>query len=389
MFRIFIAFAVVLLTTLAAYIILEIRAVNIKSLPVAEGATRQQRIVELENWLQELGRSGHFSGSVLIAHKSEILLESNIGKRSAKGPSITPKTTFNIASVTKHFTAAAILLLQSRDKLALDDPLHMHLSELKQFENVTIRHLLVGTSGLPDYVAAADQMLLGTELLTNQKLIRWLSSQKPNSTFQVGQTYAYSNTAYVVLSEIIERVSGQPFHEFMQQHLFTPAKMTNTTIYRQNAIHPAMKNLATSMKKRFFYFGDYVDQPPSQLDGVAGDGNIITSPRDLEKWHNALLDGSVIPAADYREALTIQTTDDGTPIIEHWGNRDLYLGLGWNLYKDRGDHDSFGSWNGYQNYFYRAPEKDLTIIVLANAAHFIPFSMIVDELKGYVLSWQN
>lgn len=271
--------------------------------------------------------------SVLVIRNGRTVVRKAYGLADVdKHVRATPATNYRLASVTKQFTAAAILKLADDGKLSLDDPVKRWLPSLPQ-ENVTIRQLLSHTGGLIDY---EDVIPAGTPgQLLDADVLRLLESQN-RTYFEPGTKYQYSNSGYALLALIVERASGQSFASFLRERIFLPLGMTNTF---------AGSNVPNRA------YGHPADQ--SQTSAVLGDGGIYSSIDDLAKWDAALYDPK------FEVAFTPRTkTDD--PNIEY--------GFGWRISRHRDTRLLWhsGETRGFRNVLLRFPEKRLTVIVLTN-----------------------
>ena len=244
----------------------------------------------------------------------------------------TPKTNYRLASITKQFTAAAILELN----LNLDDDVRKWLPSFP-VEGVTIRHLLTHTSGVIDY---EDLIPEGTtRQLRDADVLRLLESQN-RTYFAPGTRYRYSNSAYALLALIVEKASGQTFPAFLRERIFEPLGMTNTVAFEENV--STVPNRA---------YGTPRDQ--SLTSAVLGDGGIYSSIDDLAKWDAALYDPKYAPAF--------------TPRMKT-GEADAHYGFGWFIGTHRGERAVWhtGTTSGFRNAIVRFPDRRLTVIVLTN-----------------------
>ncbi len=171
-----------------------------------------------------------FSGVALIADKGKQIYFKATGYRNfeTKVPLDTTDI-FELASVSKQFTAMVIMMLKEEGKLSYDDLIEKYIPGLP-YPGITIRHLLTHTSGLPDYQAIMDQYWDKSKVADNNDILTYLKKYQPPSLFAPGEKYTYSNTAYVILASIAEKVSGKDFIEFCSERIFTPLNMKNTDI---------------------------------------------------------------------------------------------------------------------------------------------------------------
>jgi CubicO group peptidase (beta-lactamase class C family) len=260
----------------------------------------------------------------------------------------TPQTNYRLASVSKQFTAAAILLLSEDGKLALDDPVRRWLPSLPaSADAITLKHLLTHTSGLVDY---EDVMAQGaTEQVHDADVLRLLESQD-RTYFIPGSGYRYSNSGHALLALIVEKASGRRYAAFLHDRIFAPLGMDYTVAYEQGVSdvdHRAYGYSSIDGKWR------RTDQSPTSA--VLGDGGIYSSIEDLAKWDAALYDDRLLSAASRKLAATPWTrTDD--PAVEY--------GYGWRITGDSQWHS--GETIGFRNVIVRYPRRRLTVVVLSN-----------------------
>jgi CubicO group peptidase (beta-lactamase class C family) len=262
--------------------------------------------------------------------------------------SATPQTNYRLASVTKQFTAAAILLLLEDHKLSLDDPVKKWLPSLPAaVDSVTIQHLLTHTSGI---IAYEDVIPAGaTRQLHDADVLHLLESQD-STYFKPGSSYRYSNSGYALLALIVERASGKSFATFLHERIFTPLGMNNTVAYEKGVSTVANRAFGYTMKDR-----SWVRKDQSVTSAVLGDGGIYSSVDDLAKWDAALYDSRLLSDESRRLAFTPHTATD---------NLDVKYGFGWRITGEALWHS--GETSGFRNVIIRYPSKRLTVVVLTN-----------------------
>ena len=182
---------------------------------------------------QTLQEKDVFNGAWLYAEKGEIVSKGALGFRDAEDKlPITEDTIFQLASISKTFTGTAVMLLVRQGKLSLEDRITKYFPELTAYEGVTVRHLLNHTSGIPDYFDDADWFIdiwkEEKRVPGNDEILRFLRETKAKPYFAPGEGLHYSNTGYNLLALLVERLSGVPYEEFLQQNIFEPAGMTAT-----------------------------------------------------------------------------------------------------------------------------------------------------------------
>jgi D-alanyl-D-alanine carboxypeptidase len=209
----------------------------------------------------------------------------------ARGLPAQAGTQYEIGSITKQFTAAAILQLKSAGKLKLDDRLAAYLPNAPHAREVTIRQLLSHTSGVPEYLDGPHIVSRAAKPATFAQLMA-LVAKKPLD-FKPGTKFEYSNTTYIILGRVVEVVSKQPYEAYVREHLFAPAGMTQTATMADESRLPDMARGYTQKDGKTI--------PASPLDDsfAWSAGNIVSTVEDLERWNVALSSGKIIPAADY------------------------------------------------------------------------------------------
>ena len=261
----------------------------------------------------------------------------------------TPATNYRLASITKQFTAASILLLAEDGKLRLDDPVRKWLPTLpQQYDGITLRHLLTHTGGIVDYEDLTPESR--TEQLSDDDVLRMISEQ-PSVYFAPGAQWRYSNTGFVLLGLVVERVSGQGFATFLKHRIFDPLGMQNTLLYEQG-LGPEVPNRAYGYSE---IDGRWTRTDQSVTSATRGDGRIYSSIDDMAKWDAALYDARLLNDASRRLALTAAVKSDD-PAVDY--------GYGWRITGDMIWHS--GESIGFRNVILRYPQQHLTVVLLTN-----------------------
>lgn len=302
--------------------------------------------------------SSHPGGAVLVAEGDRILFEQGFGLADAEdGVPNSVETNFRLASVTKQFTAMAVLILRDRGAVALDDPITDYFPEGSAvWRTITVKHLLTHTSGLADY---EDVMPETTSIpLLDRDVLRLVRSI--DTTYSSpGTHYRYSNTGYALLALIVERVSGLTFAEFLRREIFEPAGMRHSVAF-ENGISTVQRRAYGHSPDTTAAHGFHrMDQ--SMTSSVLGDGGIYSSVRDVLAWHRSLLSERLVSKATLDEAFTPHvTSDDGK----------VRYGYGWMIEEMNGRKalTHSGSTIGFRNFIIRIPEKDFLVVVLMNRA---------------------
>ena len=308
-----------------------------------------------------------FNGNVLVAENGEIVFQKSYGysdfdtKRMLNDSSV-----FELASISKQFTATGILLLLDKGKLKLTDSLRQFFPELP-YHNITIYHMLTHTSGLPDYMEVVMEKWDKSKVAFNNDVIQILAKEKLPIIFDPGTQWEYSNTAYMILASIIEKVSGQSFKEYMATNVFQPLGMKNTCVYNTRR---SMKDTIPNYAFGYIYNDSLMkhilpDNDPNQnfviyMDGIQGDGIVNSTTSDLLKWDRAVKNHTLLAEATQKEMLKGQSLSDTL--------NQSYYGFGVGISQtDLGNLISHsGGWPGYTTFLARNPDNDQTYIVLSN-----------------------
>lgn len=296
-----------------------------------------------------------FSGVVMIVKEGKVVYKYVSGYANLnRKESINEDTAFNLASVSKQFTAMAIMILNEEGKLELDDEITKYIHD-PYFKNITIRHLLTHTSGLGEYYNLFYKKWDNSKTMTNNDVIDLLVKYQPSYDFEPGKQFRYSNTGYALLASIIEKVSGKTYGAFLQEKIFGPLEMKNTLAY--DLINdPKISNRAYGYS---YDNGLYTPNDLVFFDGIVGDGNIYSTANDLVKWDKALHDGKLISRSNLEKMFT--------PNIPADGKKSVY-GFGWMIKTDSGDRTVFhsGSWVGFRSMIIRNLSNKYTLIFLSN-----------------------
>lgn len=277
----------------------------------------------------------------------------------ARGTPITPQTVFDIGSTSKQFTAAAIVLLAQQGKLSLDDDVRRFIPELPQYERpITIRHLLHHTSGLRDYIALlAWGGVSFEETTTAQQALDAIVRQKALN-FTPGDEHLYSNSGYFLLSQIVERASGQTLREFAQQHIFAPLGMSSTHYHDDHTMVVPARAIGYESADSGF-------EPAMSNWEQTGDGAVFTTVEDLFLWDQNFYQPEVGGEAMLRALLTRGRLNNGDSI-------DYALGLVHGTVRGAPAITHGGAWAGYRAELLRVPDQRFAVAVLCNLAEAEP-----------------
>ncbi len=292
----------------------------------------------------------HFNGSIIVAKNGEILLEDYRGYADfGSKDTITPSTTFHLASVTKTFTATAILKLWEEKKLNIDDSIQVYFPTFP-YHNITLRMMLNHRSGLPNYVyAMVKDPYWKHRLANNQDMLKFLIEKQPKWYGYPNRAFNYCNTNYALLALVIEKVSGVTYPEYLKNNIFKPLGMNHSFVFS--------KLDSAAYKPSFQFNNKPFNLEP--MDAIYGDKNVYSTARDMLLWDNALYNNRIVSKATYEEA--IKPTSFEKPGIHNYG-------MGWRLMTLPNGTVVFhnGWWHGNNNVFARLIDDTATIIVLGN-----------------------
>ncbi|MFS4473161.1 serine hydrolase domain-containing protein [Chryseobacterium sp. T20] len=308
--------------------------------------------------VNEYYRQGEFNGSVLVVKNGKIVCDTALGFRNIeKGLKADKKTSFYIASLSKSFTAVAILMLEQKGLLKLDDRASQFIALPEYAKNITIRQLLHHTSGIRNY-----ENLFSKKGLTNQDVINWLFNLN-NLDFVPDSAFKYSNSGYIVLSQIIEKVSGKSYSTFINGEIIIPLNMNHTYVYEQGTV---IQNIALGYNKQ------------KKLDdyslATTGDGGIYSTPEDLYQYDQALRNYILISKENTAIMYMPSKLFDGQ--ISNYG-------LAWFLEENNGRKNAMhtGGLNGFKALFWRDLQHNSCIIALTNQGDAFPLEDFLQDIK--------
>ena len=320
---------------------------------VAAGcATAGGRLSDIDALFAEYTGPAVPGASVVVIHDDRVVLRRAYGMADLeRHVAATPQTDYRLASVSKQFTAMAVIQLARLGKVRYDQSVREILPELPAAaQGVTVRHLLNHTSGLPDY----EDLIPDSQ--TNQvsdRDVLALLSRKDTLYFPAGSAYRYSNSGYVLLGLIVERLSGLSFADFLKVHFFGPLGMVSSVAH--------VEGVDTVPRRAYGYSpkvggGGFLATDQSVTSATLGDGGIYTNVDDLVSWDRGLY---VLPAA----TLTLVTT----PPVLSGGGASQY-GFGWfvDAYRNEKRWRHTGETSGFRNAIQRFPGRRFTVIVLTN-----------------------
>ena len=304
--------------------------------------------------------------SVLVLRDGSVLVRRAYGYADLEDHvAATPATNYRLASMTKQFTAAAILLLVQDGRVSLDDPIRKWLPELPtSAAPVTVRQLLTHVSGLIDY---EDLIPPGTTQQVHDQDVLHLLAAENRTYFPPGSQYRYSDSGYSLLSLIVARASHESFASFLRERIFVPLGMRATVAYEAG--------ISTVTQRAFGYSAQgtgWVRTDQSLTSAVLGDGGIYSSIDDLAKWDAALYDGRLLRATSLEQAFAPSVVTD---------DPNVRYGFGWRITGQSLWHS--GETLGFRNVIVRFPAHHFTVIILTNRNDPEPYGAALAIAKLY------
>ncbi len=341
----------------------------------------QQMTKQINDLVHNYHQKGQFSGAVLVADQGSIIFNKEYGyKDRDEKENIDSESMFEIASLSKQFTAMLIMMLEEEGKINYDDKIIKYFPELP-YENITIRHLLTHTSGLSErqFFGWAGQNMQQGKIYHNEFVLNYLKNEKPQLAFNPGEKWEYSNVGYFLLALILQENTGKHYTEILREKILQPLEMKHTGIFSQQLKGNEMEDYVFG---KVFNSKDSVFIPSFGLawsDSMYGGVGILSNTIDLLKWDRALYDNTLISDQSKEAAFSSYQLSDGNN-SEYgfgWYVRDNFEINGDN-YGKRLDHN--GLWPGYESSMVRYIDQDKTIIILSNQAPSVK-DQLVEEIS--------
>jgi CubicO group peptidase (beta-lactamase class C family) len=307
----------------------------------------------MEQVVQSYVDSKQFMGAALVARDGKVLLSTGYGFANLEwGVANSPASKFRLGSITKQFTAACILLLEERGKLKVDDPVKKYMTDAPAaWDKVTIFNLLTHTSGIPSFTGFPDYASTEAIATTPEKLVARFRD-KPLE-FQPGEKWNYSNSGYVLLGYLIEKISQQSYSEFVQENIFTPLGMKDSGYDSNSAIILHRASGYTPSAKGTIHAG-YID-----MSIPFSAGSLYSTTEDLLRWEQGLMGGKLLSVASLAKMTTPFKNDYAFGLAVHAVNGHKVIEHG-------------GGIEGFNTEIAYYPEDKLTVVVLANLNGGVP-----------------
>ncbi|MEE4177358.1 MAG: serine hydrolase domain-containing protein [Bacteroides sp.] len=327
---------------------------------VPEVASLTRKAEWIDSIFTRLSRGHWFNGAIIYAEKGHVIYKNAFGLCDfyAKD-TLSTNSAFQLASVSKMFTAMAIMILREDGSLDYDDSIQVYIPEFP-YHGVTIRQLLTHRSGLSRYMSLAHEKWHNKDIpMGNDDMLGLFMKYQPKPYFKPDNGFHYCNTNYAMLASVVEKVSGKPFDVFVQERIFDPLEMHDSFIYQMREDTAVPAYIPSNVYGHRYRKWRPIRQRNDYLNGIMGDKGVYASVEDLFKFDRALDLGMLVGDSTLNEAFA-----SGSP--SYWRRTDNY-GFGWRI---KTTEDStvyhFGWWKGFRAYYIRDMRQEKTIIALCN-----------------------
>lgn len=321
-----------------------------KALKESENGINKNIQAKIVDYINDYSKDYKFSGTILVAQGSNIIFDKAFGMADYDNniPNKTG-TVFEIASITKQFTAAAILMLQEKELLNIQDPISKYIPDYPNGDEIKIYNLLDHTSGIHDYVNSVESRGNEEHIYTLEELIELFKNEPLD--FDTGTEFEYSNSNYILLGYIIEKVSKKNYKEYIEENILKPLNLSSTG-FLSNKV--AMKDKAIGYDTIDNSQNEYEKAIDTEGSFIASAGEIYSTVEDLYRWEEGLYAGKIINKQSLKEMFT--------------PNLSTY-GYGWFIDENSKGNMSVshgGNLSGYTSYVKRNVDKKYLIIILSN-----------------------
>ncbi|GAB4512497.1 MAG: hypothetical protein Tsb004_18380 [Allomuricauda sp.] len=344
------------------YLLLMTALVSSLSVSKAQEKTASEKLDQLFSYCYE---NGIFNGTVHITKDGKTLLNKAYGFADIEQTQkLKTSSSFYLASLSKHFTAFSIALLEDDGKLKYDDAVRQYLPDFP-YPNITVKHLLHHTSGIPEYQKMLNQQKekLASryektgQKVTNSELAGIMTKMQLPLDFEPGTNFEYSNSGYMYLALIVEKVSGNSFADFLEKRIFHPLQMTSSGLIGDNNANNTVLAYKTTL------YGEQMPYTVPNFFGIYGDGGIYSSADDLAKWDKALRNHTLL---NKEKSLALYKTS-------MVNGKESPYGMGWFVrelpFNGAKAVTHSGIFVGYTNSMFRELGNETTSIVLSNNSH--------------------
>lgn len=335
-----------------------------------ESAKLSNKVIQskLIKYMKDYSKQNGFNGTILISKDDDILLNRGYGMADYdKKVANTPHTVFEIGSITKQFTAAAILMLQENKLLSVQDPISRYIPDYPNGDKIKIYNLLTHTSGIPEYLPSFASLESRKHTYTPEEIIDRFKNRPFD--FSTGTSFEYSNSNYVLLGYIIEKVSNMKYEDYMEKNILKPLKLNETGFLSKKS---QIKNKAVGYSILDRESNCYIPSPEMEYSLPYAAGEIYSTDEDLYKWEKALFAGKLIKKESLNEMFT--------PDLDNYG-------YGWLINKSaRGDKiiSHGGATIGFTSYVSKDVDKNYIIIILSNKNTDDFYKNIIDGVSEII-----
>lgn len=306
-------------------------------------------------------------GVFLISKKGKPIYEKAFGMANLElDHKMNTNSVFQIGSMTKQFTAIAILILEEQGKLKVSDPVSKYISSYPNGNNITIHQLLTHTSGIKDFTKMKALQDIAQKEMTPEQMVDFFKNEPMD--FAPGEKFEYNNSGYVVLGYIIELVSGGTYQDFIKKNIFDKAGMTNSSYASDRKI---VKNRAFGYHKKSF---GYVNKTVINFSVPFSSGSLMSTLDDMLKWQKALNQNLLLSHKNQIKAFTKYKLNNG---------QEIEYGYGWHLKNINGNptREHGGSIFGFKSMAVYIPEKDIYVVGFSNCDCNSPTQIVKDMAK--------
>lgn len=297
----------------------------------------REKAQKIDSIMQIRAKKNYFNGNVLVAYKGNCIYNESFGYADMLRRSKLKKDDiFQLASVSKQFTAMAIMMLKEQNKLAYDDTVTKYIPEFP-YPRITVRMLLNHTSGLPNYMWLVEHHWKGKKAPYNNDIVKMMAEHKLALYFTPGRRWDYSNTGYIILASIVEQITKVEFADFMKNNVFEPLQMNNSFVYS--------RSLSNAKKDRLigYYYRSkrYRMIPETVNDGAVGDKGVYSTTEDLFKWDQALYNNTLV---------SYETLEEAISTFKLRNKYEIPYGFGFRIRTRNNKKVAYhhGKWNGFR-----------------------------------------
>lgn len=312
-------------------------------------------------------------GAFMIAKDGKPIYQKAFGKANVElDVDLTPKSVFQIGSMTKQFTAVAVLILEEQGKLKVNDPIAKYIADYPAGEKITVHHLLTHTSGIKDFTKMKTLREIAQKEMTPKMMVDFFKNEPVD--FAPGEKFDYNNSGYVVLGYLIELVSGETYEDFIKKYIFEKAGMSQSYYASDRQV---ISNRAYGYHKKEYGF---VNKTVINFSVPFSSGSLMSSLADMLKWQNALNQNLLLNAESTKKAFSKYKLNNG---------EEFTYGYGWHIKELNGtpSREHGGSVFGFKSMGVYIPSEDIYVVGFSNCDCHSPTQITRDvanlALKKY------